>query len=92
MTLTLILRCLCQPGFHGNDCSEDKNECLGNLCQNGAACKDGRNTYECLCREGYVGRYCESPTMDNALYPKTSPCQHHDCQNVQNNVTVFRTN
>uniref|UniRef100_A0A183ISW5 EGF-like domain-containing protein n=1 Tax=Soboliphyme baturini TaxID=241478 RepID=A0A183ISW5_9BILA len=74
-------RCLCAPGYSGVNCTEDNNDCLNNLCKNGATCKDGINGYSCLCSPGFSGIYCEMPSMDNALYPKTSPCHHHDCRN-----------
>lgn len=35
--------------------------CDNNPCQNGATCKPGRA--QCVCRLGFVGKYCESKLM-----------------------------
>ena len=36
----------------------DINDCLNHACQNGAKCKDGINSYQCICTTGWEGRYC----------------------------------
>ena len=51
------------------------NECDSNPCNNGAACKDLKDNYECICKPGYSGRNCEiedneclsNPCYDNAV-------------------------
>ena len=37
----------------------DIDDCVSNLCQNGASCNDGIEYYDCICNPGYTGTYCE---------------------------------
>lgn len=46
-------RCVCSPGYVGDDCSIDYNDCEEHRCQNGAQCVDELNGYSCVCTEGY---------------------------------------
>lgn len=43
-------------GYTGKDCETNINDCPGNLCQNGATCIDGLNTYTCHCPPSYTGK------------------------------------
>ena len=38
----------------------DINECESSPCQNGGACTDKVNGYECTCAAGYAGADCET--------------------------------
>lgn len=49
----LHCRCVCSPGYVGDDCSVDYNDCEEHRCQNGAQCVDELNGYSCICPEGY---------------------------------------
>ena len=57
---TLILNflggydCYCQPGFHGDGCTEQIDECLSTPCFNGGRCTDGVNEYTCTCLPGEI--------------------------------------
>ena len=37
----------------------DIDDCFPSKCQNGGTCKDGVNSYKCLCPGGYTGKDCE---------------------------------
>ncbi|XP_072395755.1 protein crumbs [Diabrotica undecimpunctata] len=69
---TETYKCHCQPGYTGDDCSIDINECENNQCQNNATCVDLINEYKCECLAGYEGEYCETD-IDECL---SNPCRH----------------
>ena len=48
------VRCFCEPGYEGEWCGEETDECLSNPCFNGASCTDALNGYTCNCRPGEI--------------------------------------
>lgn len=40
------------PGFSGQFCEREANECESVPCLNGAVCMDDVNGYDCFCPEG----------------------------------------
>jgi hypothetical protein len=68
-----ISGCTCNPGYSGNLCQTDINECLSTPCQNGGTCLDLVNGYNCTCALLFSGSRCENDPTDSCL---SNPCQN----------------
>ncbi|MXQ80988.1 hypothetical protein E5288_WYG012643 [Bos mutus] len=64
--------CRCPPGFEGDDCGEDVDECASRPCLSGGLCQDLPNGFQCHCPDGYTGPTCQED-MDECL---SEPCLH----------------
>ncbi|XP_075865142.1 protein crumbs homolog 2 [Microcebus murinus] len=64
--------CHCPPGFEGDDCSVDVDECASQPCLNGGRCQDLPNGFQCHCQDGYAGLVCQED-VDECLL---DPCLH----------------
>ncbi|KAI6055209.1 protein crumbs homolog 2 [Marmota monax] len=64
--------CHCPPGFEGDDCSVDVDECASWPCLNGGHCQDLPNGFQCHCGDGYAGLTCQED-VDECL---SGPCLH----------------
>lgn len=53
--------CRCDPGWAGQNCDQNVNECSSNPCQNGGTCIDGINGYTCTCTSQWTGPQCQTP-------------------------------
>ena len=64
--------CDCSPGFEGDECQYEIDECIPNPCENNATCSDRVNNYICNCIPGYTGRNC-TINIDECA---PDPCQN----------------
>ena len=51
--------CECNPGFTGDFCDQDINECETSGCQN-SECENLVNAFHCLCYPGWTGELCDT--------------------------------
>ena len=72
--------CSCIPGFTGDNCEININECEGDPCLHGK-CLDLVNEYQCECDPGYEGENCEIEINECERY---QPCQHGSCIDMKN--------
>nr|XP_014351256.1 PREDICTED: slit homolog 1 protein-like [Latimeria chalumnae] len=78
-------KCECTPGFVGDNCSVNYDDCRDHRCQNSARCLDELNAYSCVCTDGFSGQLCDIPPRVSAL---PTPCELADCQNGANCVDL----
>ena len=66
--------CQCVPGFTGDTCFININECETATCQNGE-CEDSINAFRCICYLGWSGIFCDTDidycTLD---FSRFGPC------------------
>ena len=64
--------CDCVPGFTGQHCETNINECASNPCANGGVCMDLVDGFKCECPRGYYDARCLSDVNECA----SSPCKN----------------
>uniref|UniRef100_A0A8R1I6E0 EGF-like domain-containing protein n=1 Tax=Caenorhabditis japonica TaxID=281687 RepID=A0A8R1I6E0_CAEJA len=66
-------QCACDPGYEGELCDIDKNECTAeHMCLNNGSCVNLPGSFRCDCPRGFKGNYCDE---------LVDMCQEFECQN-----------
>ena len=50
---------MCYPGFTGENCSINIDDCSPSVCQNNGTCEDRVDDFICSCPYTYAGKTCE---------------------------------
>ncbi|XP_064455532.1 neurogenic locus notch homolog protein 4-like isoform X2 [Ornithodoros turicata] len=58
-TSTGGFKCYCLPGYGGDRCEFEYDECDSGPCANGGQCEDLVAAFRCHCGPGYTGKRCE---------------------------------
>lgn len=56
--------CKCRPGFEGDRCETEVDECASHPCRNGASCRDYVNSFVCQCQPGFDGILCQHNILE----------------------------
>ncbi|ODM96171.1 hypothetical protein Ocin01_10504 [Orchesella cincta] len=75
--------CYCKPGWAGDRCDFNFDECLSNPCINNGTCVDDVNKFRCECQPGFDGTRCENEINEC----DSSPCVNGECQDLIANYT-----
>jgi hypothetical protein len=51
--------CACDPGWTGQNCDVDADDCAANPCTHGTCADTGTNSYACACDPGWTGTNCD---------------------------------
>ena len=57
--------CGCDPGFTGEMCQTNIDDCVGVGCSRNGECLDGVNSFTCECSPGYTGPLCDIQGLTN---------------------------
>ena len=68
-----VCDCSTAPGWEGESCEIDIDDCASNPCQNDSECRDLLNAFECDCLDGFEGNSCEI---------ELNPCDNDPCHYI----------
>ena len=81
--------CFCRPGFGGQNCGKDYDECLSAPCQHNGTCKDGISSFTCACTEGFNGTYLPMSVIFILAQTLTAGIARHASSRLLRRSTVL---
>jgi hypothetical protein len=75
---TVSCVCECKPGFTGERCETNIDDCLMNrvICANNGTCVDLVDDFECQCEPGFTGLICNEQVLNCDI----NPCKYGHCE------------
>jgi len=77
LLLEFLLSCSCPPGFEGDLCEINIDDCVDIQCSNGGTCLDLVNDFRCICAPTFSGPFCETgihPSVVRDRLCRPPPC------------------